>query len=133
MKIFRKLTESDVLAVLAALSLAVMLLLAPSSAMAANQNVLTWVDNATNEASQGVERTVVPAIANCVATATGFTEIAVVGMNITTFSDTAVSEGVTYCYRVRASNTAGNSAYSNTAGRTIPFTVPLAPSGLTAN
>mgnify|MGYP001600519333 FL=1 len=92
----------------------------------AASNVLTWTDNSTNEATFHIERKAEAC------TGTGaFAEIATVGINITTFNDAAVTEGLTYCYRVAASNPAGKSAYSNTASRTVPFPVPAAPSGLT--
>jgi len=98
----------------------------------AGQNILTWTDNSTNEANFHIERTTAADVPAC-QTATGFAEIAVVGLNVVTFTDTAVVEDTTYCYRVDASNTAGVSAFSNIAGRTVPLTIPLAPSGLIAN
>ena len=91
----------------------------------AGQNTLTWTDNSTNEANFNIERKAEA----CTGTA-AFAEIATTGFNITTFTDAAVTEGVTYCYRVAASNPAGKSTFSNTASRTVPFTVPAAPSGL---
>jgi len=63
-------------------------------------------------------------------TATGFTSLASVGFNVATFTDAAVIEDTTYCYRVNASNTSGVSAFSNIAGRKVPLTIPAAPSGL---
>ena len=91
----------------------------------AASNVLTWTDNSTNEANFNIERKAEAC------TGTGaFAEIATVGINVSTFNDTNVTEGVTYCYRVAASNPAGKSAYSNTASRTVPFSIPAAPSGL---
>jgi len=104
------------------------LVLLPILAHAA-QNTLTWVDNSTNETSFKVERTTASSVANC-ATAGGFTQIATVGPDIVTYVDSSVNEGTTYCYRVRASNTAGDSAYSNIAGRLVPFTIPAAPANL---
>ena len=104
------------------MSLAVALTAAPSWAAS---NVLTWQDNSTNEANFYVERK-----AEVCAGTGAFAEIATVGSNVSTFNDTAVVEGVTYCYRVAASNPAGKSAYSNLAGRTVPFTIPASPSGL---
>ena len=95
----------------------------------AAQNVLTWTDNSTNEANFHIERTTAATVAAC-QTATGFTSLASLGFNVATFTDAAVIEGTTYCYRVNASNTAGTSAFSNIAGRLVPFTVPAAPSGL---
>ena len=94
----------------------------------AGQNVLTWVDNAPNEQNFNIERK-----AEACAGGAAFTPLATVGLNIVTFTDTAVTEGVTYCYRVNASNASGTSAFSNTAARTVPFTLPLAPSSLVVN
>lgn len=91
-------------------------------------NTLTWQDNATNETAYHIERGVAADVTGC-PTAT-FTQIATTGANITTFVDSAVTEGTTYCYRVKASNPAGSSGYSNVAGRSVPFTIPAAPSGL---
>lgn len=68
--------------------------------------------------------------AEACAGAGAFAEIATVAANVTTYTDSAVTEGVTYCYRVAAQNAAGKSAYSNTAGRLVPPTVPSAPSAL---
>ena len=42
-----------------------------------------------------------------------YSEIAKVGQNITTYADTALKEGVTYYYRIRAYNSAGHSSYSD--------------------
>jgi hypothetical protein len=44
-----------------------------------------------------------------------FTEIATTGATVTTYTDSAVSDGTTYCYRVRAYNPTAYSDYSNTA------------------
>ena len=106
------------------LLVAVLLLRFAGPAWAAS-NVLSWQDNSTNEANFHVERK-----AEACAGTGAFAEIATVGINVSTFNDTNVTEGVTYCYRVAASNPAGKSAYSNTASRTVPFSVPSAPSGL---
>ena len=114
------------------LILSLVVALIPAVAVA-GQNVLTWTDNANNEANQRVERTVVPDLPSCVAGAAGFAEIATVGMDIVTFTDTAVTEDVTYCYRLRAWNTAGFSLYSAVAGRKVPLVVPIAQSNLAVN
>ena len=97
-------------------------------AVHAGQNVLTWTDNASNEQNFNIERK-----AEACAGGAAFVPLATVGLDIVTFTDTAVTEGTTYCYRVNASNAAGVSAFSNTAGRTVPFTLPSAPSGLLVN
>jgi hypothetical protein len=91
----------------------------------AASNVLSWIDNSDNEANFHVE-----CKAEACTGAAPFVEIATTGANVGTFSDSAVTEGATYCYRVAASNPAGKSAFSNTASRTVPFSVPSAPSGL---
>jgi len=110
------------------LALAVALCLLPLGAEAAS-NLLTWTDNAANELTFHVERTTEADVPAC-QTATGWVQIATTGPNIVTFTDASVGEGTTYCYRVKASNVAGSSPYSNIAGRLVPFTAPAAPSGL---
>jgi YD repeat-containing protein len=62
----------------------------------------------------------------------GFAQIAVTAS--TSYPDTTLSSGVTYQYRVRAYDGAGNnSGYSNTVAVTTPDTVaPTVPSGLAA-
>ncbi|NOT83677.1 MAG: fibronectin type III domain-containing protein [Methylococcaceae bacterium] len=79
-----------------------------------NQVVLSWADNATNELNYLIER--------CKgATCTIFSEIASVGGNAKTFSNTGISRNTNYTYRVRASNAVGKSAYSNTLSvKTLP-------------
>jgi fibronectin type 3 domain-containing protein len=101
---------------------------APTSLTAAaastTQINLTWVDNATNEINYKLER--------CAQGCASFAEIAQLGADITSYSDTGLAAGVTYSYRVRASNDAGNSAYSNVAAATTAGTLPAAPTALTA-
>ena len=92
----------------------------------ATSNIVTWQDNSNNELNFNIERK-----AEACTGTLPFIPLAAVGTNVTTFTDSAVVEGATYCYRVNASNTAGVSAYSNTASRTVPFTVPNAPSAET--
>src|SRR5262249_48936706 len=93
--------------------------------LSASQITLSWVDNADNESGYQVERAV---------DSVNFTPIATLGANITTYSDTGLAAATTYSYRVRAFNSVGPSAYSNTATATTSAmpTVPAAPSGLTA-
>ena len=94
----------------------------------AGQNVLSWTDMSTNEQNFNIERK-----AEACAGGAAFVPLATVGLNVVTFTDTAVTEGVTYAYRISASNTAGTSAFSNCAARTVPFSVPAPPSALTVN
>ncbi len=66
---------------------------------------LSWSDNATNENGYSIERK---------SSADGvYQSIASVPANNTSYTDTAVQDGVTYCYRVMAYNSAGSSGYSN--------------------
>ncbi len=100
-----------------------------ASMVHAAQNTLTWTDNSSNEESFTIERALAADVAGCAA-ALGWTPIATVPANVATFTDPVVNEGATYCYRVKASNPAGSSVASNVAGRSVPFTIPAAPSGL---
>jgi predicted phage tail protein len=96
---------------------------APSSltatANSTTQITLNWTDNANNETGFKIERS-----ANA---GSGFTEIAQVGANVTTFINTNLQAGTTYFYRVRAYHSAGNSAYSNEASATTLQPAPTAP------
>jgi len=73
---------------------------------------LTWADNSTNEDSFRIDRS-----ADGGAT---FSLVFKTGANATTHTDTGLTGGRTYFYRVRANNDAGNSAYSNTASAGTP-------------
>jgi hypothetical protein len=68
---------------------------------------LTWMDNAGGIAKFIVER-------KTGASGT-YAPIATTGTAITTYIDTAVVAGITYCYRVKAFNASGESSYSNEA------------------
>lgn len=72
---------------------------------------LGWTDNATNETAFVVERR---------SGSSGFTSIATLAANATSRTDTNVMGGVTYVYRVKATNAAGSSAYSPEASATVP-------------
>jgi hypothetical protein len=88
-----------------------------ATAVSSRQINLAWNDNSNNESGFRIERAVGGIF---------FSEIAVVGANVTTYSDQNVLPGITYHYRVRAYNELGNSAYSNTASAT-PSLLPAAP------
>ena len=67
--------------------------LAPSIALA-QQLSLTWTDNSGGQAGFKIQRGT--------STSGPYTEIAQVSLGVTSYSDTAVSLGTTYCYRVAA-------------------------------
>ena len=65
---------------------------------------LAWNDNSNNEDGFKIERKT--------GTTGTFSQIATVGVNITSYSDTNLIDGATYCYRLAAFNSAGSSAYT---------------------
>ena len=76
------------------------------------QLTLTWHDNSIDESSFPIERKT--------GTTGTYSQIASVAANITSYVDTGVSHGVTYCYRVRATNNVGPSGYTNEACAITP-------------
>lgn len=99
----------------------------------AAQATLTWSDNATNEMGYTVQRKAEP----CAGSGT-WNDLVQLGVNAVTYVDQTVVQGGTYCYRVAAWNTKDGtptgvkqfSAFSNEAGITLPFSVPVAPNQL---
>ena len=86
---------------------------------------LSWQDNSDSEIGFNIERK----------TGAGgtYSEIATLEADVTTYSDTGLSEDTTYYYRVRAYNDAGDSSYSNEDSAATPIlTLPNAPSNLVA-
>lgn len=79
----------------------------PDALVTGYKLTLTWTDNADNEAGFAVER--------AFESAGAFAEITRVGVDVETYEDLGVEIDVGYCYRVRAFNSAGESAYSNEA------------------
>jgi fibronectin type 3 domain-containing protein len=69
---------------------------------------LSWTDNSSNEDGFIIARSTSPG--------GPFTDIATVGANVTSYSNTGLAEGVIYYYQVRASLLGVNSGVSNTAG-----------------
>jgi hypothetical protein len=92
-----------------------------ASAVSYTQINLSWTDNSGAESSFIISR----------ATVTGgpYTEIGTVGAGVTTYSDTGLTFGTTYYYRVQAVNDETASAYSNEASATCAIIAPLGGSG----
>ena len=88
---------------------------------------LSWSDNSNNEDGFRLERCNLPA-ANCLDT--NFVQITQTAPNVVGFNDTGLLAGTTYTYRVRAFNSGGNSAYSNSVEATTANVLPAAPSNL---
>lgn len=109
------------------LIVAVILAWAPVADAQAASLTLSFTDNATNETGFKVERCQGPA---CAPTVQVLLAPARTGTGSHTIPDTGLAEGVTYCYRLRATNTAGDSAYSNTACGVTAISLPAAPTGL---
>jgi hypothetical protein len=81
-------------------------LVAVTPALAA-QLTLTWTDASSNEAGFKIER--------ATGTTGSYGQLATVAAGTTGYVDATVTVGTTYCYRVRAYNSAGESASSNAA------------------
>ena len=110
-----------------------------ATAVSSSQINLTWSDTNNNETGNFVERSL--------SSTSGFAQIASLGANATSYSNTGLPAGTTYYYRVRSSGTQGKnvtySSYSNVASaRTTsvaptptppPAGVPIAPSLLVAS
>jgi titin len=98
-----------------------------ASAVSTNQINLSWTDNAADETGFKIERK----------TGAGgtYSQIATVATNVTTYHDIGLAASTQYYYRVLATNSVGDSAYSNEANATTqaPPPPPAAPSGLAAS
>ncbi len=94
-----------------------------ATAVSASEIDLSWND-VSNETGYSVERSPDGS--------SNWTQLNINAPNVTTYSDTGLSSGVTYYYRVRAFNLAGNSAYTSVVSATTIVTIPNAPSSLVA-
>jgi hypothetical protein len=85
-----------------------------ASAVSASQINLAWADNSTDETGFKIEQST---------STIPWTQIATVGANVTSYSNTGLLPLTTYTYRVRATNAVGDSAYSSTASATTQAAV----------
>jgi hypothetical protein len=95
-----------------------------SNIASAAQLTLSWTDASDNEDGFAIERRT--------GTSGTFARLATVSSNVSTYTDPNLASSTTYCYRVNAFNTAGNSAYTNEiCGTTLAasFTLTLNRSG----
>jgi titin len=86
--------------------------------ISSSQINLTWQDNSGDETGFKIERKTVSG---------SYSQIATVGANVTSYSNTRLSANTTYYYRVRAYNAAGNCNYSTEASATTLPPPPPAP------
>ncbi len=80
---------------------------------------LSWIDSSSNEDGFRIERS---------DNFSSFVEIDVVEAGVELYIDSAVTEGWTYSYRIRAYNSNGNSSYSNVVNVTVPLNGPAGTS-----
>ncbi len=103
--------------------------IAPTALAAAAVNEqridLDWLDNADNESGFEVER--------ALGISGVFEQIDVIGTNVQSYQDTALSAGTEYCYRVRAFNDVGNSDYTLTSCATTLEEPPVGSCSDTGN
>lgn len=85
---------------------------------------LSWADLSANESSFEVERGS--------STTDTFSKVASLPANTTTYEDKNLTDNTPYCYRIRAGNAAGNSAFTEVVCATTPLAPPAAPTDLTA-
>lgn len=93
-------------------------LCAAAGSAAAAQLLVSWKDASANEDGFKIERNQGTA---------SFVQIAVVARNTTSYTDATLQANSVYCYRVRAYNAVGNSAYTNTACATATGSTPPPP------
>ncbi|GAB3801987.1 hypothetical protein GCM10028819_30370 [Spirosoma humi] len=95
-----------------------------ATAASPNQINLAWADLSGNESGFELERGA--------STSGTFEKIADVPANTTSYEDKNLTDNQPYCYRIRAKNAAGPSAYSDAACATTPLAPPANPTNLTA-
>ncbi|MFH1226477.1 MAG: SBBP repeat-containing protein, partial [Planctomycetota bacterium] len=90
-----------------------------TAVVSSSQINLTWTDNSNSETGFKVERkTGIAGVYSVITT--------IAGAGITNYSNTGLTDGTVYYYRVRAYNADGNSAYCNETPGTTPVKPPSA-------
>ena len=82
-----------------------------NSTEVASSLTVNWSDNATNETNNVLERST---------DGTNFTVIATLGANVTSYYEATLTPNTLYYYRVKATNAAESSVYSEVASITTP-------------
>jgi hypothetical protein len=90
-----------------------------------NSVMLTWTDKSTNEVNFDLRRST-----SSIGT---YVTIATLPANTSTYTNTGLTKGKKYYYKLRAVNTSGNSAYSNTAFATATCSAALTSGALISN
>ena len=110
--------RSRVLAVAAFVTLGLVLVFGSTPAHAA-QLTVSWSD-ATPDDHTGFK------VERKTGTTGAFAQVATTGATVMSYTDTTVTAGTTYCYRVRAYNTVGDSPYTP-EGCAAPAPTPVRP------
>ncbi len=87
-----------------------------AQALSSSSIQLTWTSNSNNEVGFQIERR---------PQGGDFKQIGSTQAKVTSFTDSGLSPATTYCYRVRATNDAGSSDYSNEACAATQAALPL--------
>ena len=83
-----------------------------ATAVSGTEINLTWRDNSLYESGFVIMR--------ATGSSTTYSQIAVTGANVTTYSDSGLVPNTTYSYKVQATNSSGSSNFTNVASATTP-------------
>ena len=86
------------------------------TSVVSNQITLSWSDNSNNETGFKIQRKT--------GLAGTYVDIRTTAANVTSYTNSGLTDGTLYYYRVCATNASGDSAFSNEASGTTPLTTP---------